>query len=140
MPVLGKILSIEEIKERLAPLFREEGLELVLLFGSAATGDMHGKSDVDLAFLFNRSVDILSLTNKVIRLLHIDDVDVIDLNHASPLLKFVAAKKGRLLYERSPGAFNEFCSLAFRMYVDTKKLRDLNAKAIKYFLETRRLI
>jgi predicted nucleotidyltransferase len=135
----AKIPSIEEIRERLIPLFEEEGLQLILVFGSVVTGTTHEKSDIDLAFLFDRPVDIVSLTNRVIRLLHTDHVDVIDLKHASPLLKFSAVDKGRLIYEKSPGLFNEFCSLAFRMYVDTKKLRDARARTIKYFLETRGL-
>jgi hypothetical protein len=64
---------------------------------------------------------------------------VIDLKHASPLLKYSVAQKGRPLYEKSPGIFNEFYSLAFRMYVDTRKLRDARETAIKYFLESRGL-
>lgn len=132
-----KILSVDEIKERLAPIFQERGLQLVLLFGSVAAGKMHRKSDIDIAFLFDRPVDILYLTNSVIRLLHTDNVDVIDLRHATPLLKFSVGKNCNILYERSNGEFNSFFSLAFRRYVDTKKLRDLRSTAIKQFLATR---
>lgn len=139
MEELRKMLTIEEIRERLVPLFKERDLRLILLFGSALTGAVHKKSDIDLAFLFDGPVDILSITNSVIRLLHTDKVDVIDLKHASPLLKYSVAEKGRLLYEKSPGIFNEFYSLAFRMYVDTRKLREAGETAIKYFLESRGL-
>jgi predicted nucleotidyltransferase len=129
--------SIAEIKERLIPLFEDESLQLVLLFGSALTRNMHKGSDIDLAFLYDKPVDVVSLTNRVIRLLHRDTVDVVDLRSANPLLRFSVAQKGRPLYEKSRGVFNEFCSLAFRMYVDTKKLREGQAKVIKDFLETR---
>jgi predicted nucleotidyltransferase len=129
--------SIAEIKERLTPLFEDEGLQLVLLFGSALTRNMHKRSDVDLAFLYDKPVDVITLTNRVIRLLHRDTVDVVDLRSANPLLRFSVAQKGRPLYEKSPGVFHEFCSLAFRRYVDSKKLRDGQAKVIKDFLETR---
>ncbi|OOP56635.1 MAG: hypothetical protein AYP45_07980 [Candidatus Brocadia carolinensis] len=132
-------VSIEEIRKRLTPLFQDEGLRLVLLFGSAVSGKMHKKSDIDLAFLFDNPVDMLTLTNRVIRLLHADNVDVVDLKRASPLLKFSAVKSGMLLYEREPGMFNEFYSLAFRIYVDTKKLRDAQAGAIQQFLKARGL-
>ena len=135
-----KILSIEEIKGRLIPLLKDEDLKLVLVFGSIVSDRVHKKSDIDLAFLYDRPVDILTLTNRVIRHIHTDYVDVIDLKHASPLLRFFAAKNGRILYERSPGVFNEFYSLAFRMYVDTKKLRDAQAKRIRHFLEERGLL
>lgn len=135
-----KIYSLSEIKEKLTPLSKEEGLQLVLLFGSVASGKMYKQSDIDLGFLYDGSVDILDLTNKVIRLLHNDRVDVIDLRYASPLLKFSAARQGKLLYERSPGLFNSFYSLAFRRYIDTRKIREAQGNAIEHFLEEKGLI
>lgn len=134
----GKI-SIEEIRRGISPLFKDDNLRLVLLFGSAVSGKTHKKSDIDIGFLFDKPVDILVLTNRVIRLLHTDNVDVVDLRRASPLLKFSAVKSGMPLYEREPGMFHEFYSLAFRMYVDAKKLRDAQAKAIQQFLKARDL-
>jgi predicted nucleotidyltransferase len=133
--------SPEEIKERLAPLFKDGELQLALVFGSTVSGKVKKKqSDIDLAFLFDRPADILALTNQVIRLLHFDDVDVVDLRYANPLLRFSVAKNGKLLFERSPGLFHEFFSLTFRRYVDTKKLRDAQGKVIQTFLEERMLI
>ena len=110
-----------------------------MLFGSVATGKVNKKSDIDLAFLFDKPIDMLALTNRVIRLLRTDNIDVIDLRRASPLLKYSAVRHGKPLYEREPGMFNEFYSLAFRMYVDTKKLRDAQAVSIKQFLKSRGL-
>jgi predicted nucleotidyltransferase len=124
-----KILSIEEIKRRLMPLFKDEGLQFILIFGSVVSGKIHKQSDIDLAFLYDKSIDILMLTNKIINLLHTDNVDIIDLKYASPILKFSAAKNGKLLYERRPGLFSEFYSLAFRMYIDTKKTARCSSKS-----------
>lgn len=129
----------DKIREALTPLFRDEGLRLVLLFGSVATGGMHRRSDIDLAFLFDTPADVLALTNAVVRLLGTDAVDVVDLRRASPLLKFSAVKHGKVLYEKTPGIFPAFYSLAFRMYDDTKKLRDARAGSIRSFLTTRGL-
>jgi len=135
-----KILpTIEEIRERLSPLFRDKDLRLVVLFGSVATGAVHPRSDIDLAFLYDRPVDILALTNEVSKLLQVDAVDIVDLKRASPLLKFSAVKYGKPVHERSPGVLNEFHSLAFRMYVDTKKLRDARATEIANYLESKGL-
>lgn len=134
-----KILPVHEIGERLSPVFKDKGLKLVLVFGSVVTGKAHKRSDVDLAFLFDNRVDIMGLTNRVIRLLRTDNVDVVDLGRASPLLRFSAAKNGKVLYERSPGLFSEFYSLAFRRYVDTKKLRDAGRVVIRDFLHARGL-
>lgn len=134
---MKKTISIDKVRERLGHVLEDKDLKLVLLFGSAVSGKIHKLSDIDLAFLFDSPVNILELTNKVIRLLHTDAIDVVDLRSASPLLKFSVAKNGLLIYEKEPGMFNEFYSLAFRMYVDTKKLRDAQAIAIKNFLKTR---
>jgi len=81
----------------------------------------------------------LAITNRIIGLLHTDNIDVIDLKRASPLIKFSVAKNGIIIYEKKQGIFSEFSSLAFRMYIDTKKLRDAQEKAIKYFLDARGL-
>lgn len=132
--------SVEQLRHRLSPLFKEKNLRLVLLFGSGASEKRHKHSDIDLAFLFDQPVDILSLTNRVIRLLHTDNIDIIDLKRASPLLRFSAVENGKLIYEKEQGMFNEFYSLAFRMYVDTKKLRDAQSTAIMYFLKERGLM
>lgn len=132
------ILSVEEISEKLSSLFADENLRLVLLFGSAASGKTHAESDVDLGFLFNEPADILSLTNLVIRLLRTDKVDVVDLRRAGPLLGMSAIRTGKVLYERNPGMYGEFCSLAFRMYADTKKFRQARETVIQKFLEKRR--
>lgn len=140
MADLKKIYCIDEIKEKLTPLFTEEGLQLVLLFGSVVSGRARKESDIDLAFLYDEPLDILNLTNQAIRLLHTDKVDVIDLRTASPLLKFSVATQSRILYERSPGLFNSFYSLAFRRYIDTKKMREGQEKSIKSFLEEKGLL
>ena len=124
----------------MAPLFQKERPQLVLLFGSIAKGSVHGKSDIDLGFLFDQPVDLLALTNDVVKFLHSDRVDVVDLQRASPLLRYSAARTGMVLYERSEGLFNQFLSLAFRMYVDTKKLRDARRQMIRDFLEEREMV
>ena len=134
-----RIMHPEEIAKKLAPIFEEKRLMLALLFGSSAFDKAHRNSDIDLAFLFDTPVDILKLTNRVIRLLHTDNIDVVDLRRASPLLKFSAVKNGKVLYEKTPGIFNEFYSLAFRVYVDTKKLRDAQETYIKNSLKKRGL-
>lgn len=102
------MLSISDIKDRLAPLFVEEGLSLIILFGSIVSGTSHARSDVDIAFLYSRKVDILELTNRASRLLKTDRVDVVDLGLAPPLLKFAVAKTGKIVYERPPGSLTNF--------------------------------
>lgn len=139
MIVTDEKISVEEIKHRLTPIFAERELQLAVLFGSVAAGKTHRHSDIDLAFLFDKPVDILELTNRVTRLLHTDKVDIVDLRKAGPLLKFAAVETGKLLYERELGLYNSFYALASKMYIDTKKLRDTQRVIIQRFLEERGL-
>ena len=129
--------SMTELRERLAPLFADPDIDLVILFGSAAGGETHAASDVDLAMAGARPLDLVRLTNAVTRLLRTDSVDVVDLRRASPLLMMEVARGGRLLYERTPGGYVGFCALAHRRYVDTGKLRAAQREAIKNFLRQR---
>jgi len=64
-----------------------------------------------------------------------DRLDLIDLRRAGPLLGMAVARTGRPLFEREPGAFREFQSLASRRYCDTDKLRRARRRAIHAFLE-----
>lgn len=135
---MKKLPALKEITDKLSPMFDDEGLQLVIVFGSVVSGKVHQKSDIDLAFLFDKPVDIIGLTNRVISLLRSDNIDVVDLMRASPLLSFSIVRNGELLHEKMEGNFNTFCSLAFRRYADTKKLRDAQAQMIKQFVSTRR--
>ncbi|MFH1436512.1 MAG: nucleotidyltransferase domain-containing protein [Pseudomonadota bacterium] len=137
MPGIKPRVSINSIRAGLRPLFEDETLRLVILFGSVAAGTSHGQSDIDLGFLFEGPVDILALTNRVTRLLGADNVDVVDLGRASPLLRFAAARTGKVVHEKEKGMYNAFYSLAFRMYIDTAKLREAQRTALRKFLESR---
>jgi len=41
-------LSLEEVRERLTPVFRQYGIEKAIVFGSVARGEPSPRSDVDL--------------------------------------------------------------------------------------------
>ncbi len=129
--------SAEILQESLSPLYSDRGLQLVILFGSLVSGKTHRQSDIDLAFLFDKPADTVTLAAKVIRLLNTDQVEVVDLRRANPLLQFRVAKEGKRLYEREPGLFPSFSSLAFRRYVDTKKLREALRMLIQHFSRER---
>ena len=47
----SRTFSIDGIKAKLAPLLKEEALQIVLLFGSQSSGQVHPESDIDLGFL-----------------------------------------------------------------------------------------
>jgi uncharacterized protein len=130
-------LSISHVRERLAPFFADPSIDLVVIFGSVATGVSRAESDLDVAVRGGRQLDLVSVTNQMSQLLHTDAIDVVDLRRASPLLMMEVVRGGTLLYERAAGIYADFCSLAHRRYVDTAKLRLAQRETIQQFLLAR---
>jgi hypothetical protein len=128
-------LDASEIAQRLAGLETAvPSLQMLVLFGSIGRGAATRFSDVDLAFLGDGlTPDELYLA--IAPRLHTDRLDLADLLHAPPILAFAIAREGRLLYERMPGTFRSFQSLAWRRFCDTAKLREGTKRRIHRFLE-----
>ena len=125
---------IGRIQEQMSILFRRPEVQLVVLFGSQVKGRARVKSDCDIAVRLDRAADLVALTNEVTRLLGITDVDLVDLRRASSLLLMQVATSGVVLYEREPGLFHRFQSLAYRRYWDTAKFREAQKRALEVFL------
>ncbi len=109
-------------------------LQLLILFGSAARGRMRRTSDIDVAVQCEGAADLDALFMVLAPRLKSSRLDLVDLRHAGPLLAFEVARSGRVLFERSAGAFRTFQSLASRRYADTRKLRDAQKRSLQVFL------
>lgn len=105
-----------EALRRLASGF--PALRLLVLHGSRARGDDHARSDWDLAYLGDASIDELELRSQLAKALRTDGVDLADLSRAGGLLRYRVAKDGVLLFERSPGDFERFCYDAATFWLD----------------------
>lgn len=129
-------LDASLVESRLADLPEAiPSLRLLVLLGSVAAGRASASSDVDLGFLCEVESDWDALYLAVASRLRTDRVDLIDLRRAPPLLAFEAARKGRRLFEREPGTFRSFQSLAYRRYCDTERLRTATKRRNQRFLE-----
>ncbi len=120
---------MEVDREKLERLSRHYGLDLVVIFGSQATGRARPGSDVDVAVrMIRRDWDNpegeLDLVGDLVSVFGNGDVDVTFLNGASPLLLFEVARTGIPIYQRSPTTFLEFQSYAARRYDDHRKFLD----------------
>jgi predicted nucleotidyltransferase len=112
----------DRLRHAAAEVAETAGARLVALFGSAARGEPTAH-DLDIGVLADEPVDTVALTNAFIRRLSFQDVDVTDLRRADPVLLALAARDGVPLYERAPGEFARFVSLAARRFADTDKFR-----------------
>lgn len=107
---------------------REHGISLAILFGSQATGRAVRESDIDIAVWLEQSEMLKDvpgtararkqLMRDLVNYFETDKIDLVLLNHASPLLKFQVARTGKPVYQKKPGIFAGFCSLALREHND----------------------
>lgn len=106
-------------------LHQRFGLGALWLFGSEAQGVARPDSDVDLAGLFDRSLDPLELFEAAGDLQEIfgRPVDLVDLDRTSPILAMQVLRYGRLLTDRDPKRRVAFFVRALSLYEDLKILR-----------------
>ena len=126
----------ERLAERLEDLrAAAPSVDLVVLFGSVARGRPRPDSDLDVAVRCDGPADLDALYLLLAPRLATSFLDLVELRRAGSLLAFQVARHGRLLYERDPGAFRSFQSLASRRYCDTDKLRRAQRRSIHAVLE-----
>jgi predicted nucleotidyltransferase len=130
--------DLEEIARAAHRIADELDLRLVVLFGSTARGEERPE-DLDLAVLAagREPVDAAHVTNLLTVLLGRQDVDIVDLARADPVLMMLVARDGVPLFERTPSEFASFWSLAARRFADTKKFRDAERDWIREAAERR---
>ncbi|MGQ0678150.1 MAG: type VII toxin-antitoxin system MntA family adenylyltransferase antitoxin [Actinomycetota bacterium] len=111
----------------------ELGVELVMIFGSRARGVHRPDSDLDVAILFGpgTSIDLAVLDAAREALGGGDELDLVCLNEADPLLLKEVALDGVPIFEYRPGTVEEFRILAYKRYMDTAKFRELEAGSLR---------
>ncbi len=115
---------------------RRPEVVLAYLFGSHARGRPTPISDVDFAVLLSKAVPRelyldyrIVLLQELTRIFRSDDVQVVILNQAPPLLAYKVIVEGKLLLCRDELARLRFRTDATRHYLDTKPLRRVQEMA-----------
>jgi predicted nucleotidyltransferase len=106
-------------------LDRRLGLDALWLFGSRAQGAVRADSDLDLAGLFRRSpgqLELLEIQGEMGQALGLE-VDLIDLDRASPILAMQVLRHGRLLVDHDLRRRTAFFARTISMYEDLKIVR-----------------
>jgi uncharacterized protein len=103
------------------------GLGLVVLFGSRATGRARADSDLDLAVLgggLGTPEGFWRCYHELAPVFDGVELDLVSLHDADPLLRYEVMRKGKLLFG-DVDRFLEYRAFAFRDYVDSADLREL---------------
>lgn len=113
-------------------------IQAAYIFGSVAGGRPHSDSDIDIAVLVSDKVmrhDAfqyrLDLAGDLMNARGRDDVDLILLNQAPPLLAHRVLSKGKLVLERSASARVAFQVRAVNRYLDTQPIRNIYMTYLK---------
>ena len=120
-PVLSSA-QIDTIKAHLDGRF---GLDALWLFGSEAIGSAGPFSDIDLAGLFRgrpSALDLLEARDALGALLG-RDIDLVDLERASPIVAMQVLRHGRLLVDANPTRRHQAVSGTASRYEDLRIVR-----------------
>ena len=128
----GFIGDIRPLLPELQRLFQEHRVTLAYLFGSQASGKAGPLSDVDIAVLFAEDLDSRTrfrlrchLIAELMGVFRRNDVEVVDLAEASPLLRNQVRRYGQLLYCPDDRQRVRFQTEALRDYLDTRPIRQV---------------
>lgn len=116
----------------------KNNIELLILFGSQASGKITPESDIDVAVKLKKGAEVskLELIYQLVSLLNGKDIDLVILtDNTDPLLLYEIFFNGKLLYEGCPGIFDSERLRAWKLYIDTERLRILQKKYLKEFVE-----
>jgi len=108
---------------------------LLILFGSRATSPplITPESDLDLAVLLNPEQPanrFIECIQDLFELFSLYDADIALLNYTDPLFRYEVMKDGVLLFGDLDD-FLEYRAFAFRDFMDSKDLRDLEEQLYK---------
>jgi predicted nucleotidyltransferase len=114
-------------------LEKEKRVKFAYLFGSQASGQAGPLSDMDIAVYLDRRVKPwtyrLILMEKLAKLLKRDDLDLVVLNQAPPLLGQQIIKYGKPLKDDASRRI-PFEAEVIRQYLDTAHLRQMQHAAL----------
>lgn len=84
-----KTANVDEIKRKITPILREEGVTRAALFGSVVRGEATKESDIDILVDLPRGKSLFDLAGLQMKLEEKleNKVDVITYNSLNPLLK-----------------------------------------------------
>lgn len=125
-----------EQKKNIAKIAKKHGLELVMLFGSFASGENRKDSDLDIAVLGKKDIGFqkILIISQELSFVFGKEVDLSVMNHANPLLLHQVEQNAILLSGKDEKFF-EFKLRAFRRYHDYMPFFEMEAQLNKELIK-----
>ncbi len=117
---------------------REFSIELLLLFGSRADGTSYKTSDYDMAYLSRKKLSLKEeseLSLSLSKCFESENIDLVDLSKASPLLYYAVFRNCRVLHESKPLIFDRLRAYSFKKYVEAQPLYEEKFARLKAALK-----
>ena len=117
----------KEQKEKINQIGRKYSLRLILLYGSFARGETHADSDLDIAILGKKPLNLDTLLSIYAEMPFIfgdnkrRELDLSSLHNVNPLFRFYVMRDSVLLYGKSIDYYS-FKAYAFRDYQESQSL------------------
>lgn len=98
------VYTVDEIKDKLTPIFEVEPIYRAVLFGSYATGEATEKSDIDIVIDSHGALvnwDFYGVLHDITQAIdkEIDLFEITEIHHSSSLMDEIYSK-GVVLYEK----------------------------------------
>jgi len=110
-------------------------LRLLLLFGSRVDGkNLHKESDFDVAYLSRRQLDLMEearMMTEMAPYFHSENIDLVNLRNASPLLYYAVFDKCRVLFQEDELLFPTLRIYAFRKFVEMQPIYELKRQRLR---------
>ncbi|MBT1279621.1 nucleotidyltransferase domain-containing protein [Thermoanaerobacter sp. CM-CNRG TB177] len=129
-----KVDGIFYDKKKLKEFVNKYNISLILIFGSYAKGRARESSDLDIGIKFDKNIDMnlySSILRELVEIFNREDIDVVVLNYADPLLRFEIIASCKVLYQAYSEAYIDFYLYSVKSYDDVKKLRKLEENYLK---------
>jgi len=115
---------------KLQQIVEKYHLKLLVYYGSYARQKDYdpSRSDIDIAFISEQQLNsqqLFDLMSDLILLHRKSNLDLVNLQTASGLLKEAVANDGRVLYEKEEGYFQQLCPYLYKCYYETRKFRQI---------------
>lgn len=108
-------------------LCARRSVRVLTVFGSAARGERHARDlDVGVFSEPSRPFDVVALINDLVELTGVENIDLVHLNPAGPVLRERALVGAVPLYESGPARFADAQTAAIGERIETDAMRRLD--------------